>query len=367
MFVHFQHASYEYNTLPVGRIAMNNAAVLVFLIIGGCAKNGAEAEGVAVTRVQLLNRLASLEDRINGALADAARKQQALVTKLELEIRKTIDDLTNQVELVSKQDDCSDQSMIIKSQISNVELAGGQQKKQILRRMKHIAAETEDRLIEKIDVTKESLTNLILSRRTANKCYGKVDVSGLLTADERLFPVMYDFSLGPGFETDSDFGGGWILFQRRFDGSIDFNRSWSEYRNGFGDLVQGEFWLGLQKLYMLMRFCPQELLVVVEFTNGEVQYGYFVEFAITNESDGYRVKEISRCVGTWCFISMTTIKNNMFSAYDRDNDVDLRNCAATHGGWWYFSCLQERIVILEVHPHFRHKFPTLVVPLIDEY
>ncbi|XP_063416242.1 angiopoietin-4-like [Mytilus trossulus] len=42
-------------------------------------------------------------------------------------------------------------------------------------------------------------------------------------------------------------GGGWSIIQRHQDGNVDFQRTWPEYENGFGNL-EGDYWLECQIL-----------------------------------------------------------------------------------------------------------------------
>ena len=48
-------------------------------------------------------------------------------------------------------------------------------------------------------------------------------------------------------------GGGWTVFQRRQDGSVNFYRNWTDNENGFDGNLTGEFWLGPSKIHCLTK------------------------------------------------------------------------------------------------------------------
>ena len=144
-------------------------------------------------------------------------------------------------------------------------------------------------------------------------------------------------------------GGGWLVVQRRIDGSVDFNRYWSEYEEGFGNLPDndkdrtGEFWIGLHSLHCLTSQGHWELRIDYMFPNKTKGYLSYRNFRVGPASDGYRLS-ISGFSGNATDPVSTRVINGMkFTTRDRDNDNWYRNCAVHHGGgnpggWWYSSC-----------------------------
>ena len=82
-------------------------------------------------------------------------------------------------------------------------------------------------------------------------------------------------------------GGGWIVFQKRFNGSEDFHRNLSDYKNGFGNL-NGEFWLGNDRIHRLTDRHHQ-LLVELDGFNNIIGYAQYETFSVDSEENGYKI------------------------------------------------------------------------------
>ena len=81
-------------------------------------------------------------------------------------------------------------------------------------------------------------------------------------------------------------GGGWLVIQRRYDGSSDFYRTWSEYKDGFGP-KDGEFWIGNDILHALTKQSPQILRVDLMDFDNVTAYAEYTTFAVAAESENY--------------------------------------------------------------------------------
>lgn len=129
---------------------------------------------------------------------------------------------------------------------------------------------------------------------------------------------------------------GWIVIQRRFDGSVDFNRIWNEYKEGFGT-IEGEFFIGLETLHLLTNTTKYELCVRIGDGGGDSAYAHYDDFQVGSEKDSYELKSLGKYSGT-AGDNLKVNKNMKFSTIDRDNDNFKGHCAILNGGWWYNSC-----------------------------
>ena len=131
-------------------------------------------------------------------------------------------------------------------------------------------------------------------------------------------------------------GGGWTVFQRRVNGSVDFYRTYAEYANGFGTTT--EYWLGNDRLAALTAASVSMRIDMQRYT-GETAYAQYSGFKVNPASDGYRLVSAS-WVGGPAGDSLIGHVGARFTTLDVDQDVaDWANCAQMFtGAWWYTNC-----------------------------
>ena len=98
-------------------------------------------------------------------------------------------------------------------------------------------------------------------------------------------------------------GGGWTVFQKRMDGSVDFYRGWDDYKQGFGNL-SGEYWLGLDKINRLSVSGSYKLRVDLEDLHGNTGFAEYSSFAVSSEGAKYQLSlgSYSGALNTFVFV-----------------------------------------------------------------
>ena len=133
-------------------------------------------------------------------------------------------------------------------------------------------------------------------------------------------------------------GGGWTVFQKRFNGSVDFYRNFSDCDNGFGS-VNGEFWLGLKYIYQMTVGVVNELRLDLENVTGNTAYEVYQNFSIS----GYPLYTLH--IGTYSGTAgdggygLSFNNGNPFSTFDKIQEPSYSGCPVLdHGSWWYDNC-----------------------------
>ena len=125
--------------------------------------------------------------------------------------------------------------------------------------------------------------------------------------------------------------------QRRISDSVNFDRGWDDYVNGFGD-VDGNYWMGLEKNYQLTTTHDVNLYFKIETFEGEPFTLTLDTFSVGSAVNNYPIHFSGYSQSSnrlrRDFISTATV-GTKFTTKDRDNDLSGGNCASDfhRGGW----------------------------------
>ncbi|CAC5409960.1 Fibrinogen-like protein A,Ryncolin-2,Angiopoietin-1,Ryncolin-4,Angiopoietin-2,Microfibril-associated glycoprotein 4,Angiopoietin-related protein 7,Ficolin-1-A,Ficolin-1-B,Ficolin-2,Ryncolin-1,Ryncolin-3,Ficolin-1,Angiopoietin-4 [Mytilus coruscus] len=131
----------------------------------------------------------------------------------------------------------------------------------------------------------------------------------------------------------------WTVIQKRFDGFVDFYRSWDGYKQGFGDPA-GEYWLGNEALHKISSSTGHQLSIYTEDFDAKSVYANYSNFLIGDELENYQLTVSGFSASPGVGDSLSENNHKSFSTKDKDNDPhNGLNCAQSeHGAWWYSSC-----------------------------
>ncbi|KAL9985604.1 hypothetical protein ACROYT_G008026 [Oculina patagonica] len=336
------------NSTPVGSTATkqcNNAYYSFY-------HNGGTNEKTETILQEIEKRLTQVQDDINFLKGNSTSEEKPNKT-----IEVILPELKKQ--LIRVQDDID----ILKA---NNTMANEQNKRieAILQEMKKQLTKVQD----DINILKGNKTCVKAMKNCAELYKSGQRISGVYTIDpdgSGAFDVFCDQTTA---------GGGWTVFQKRLDGSVDFYRGWADYKRGFGNL-NGEFWLGLDRINRLTK-TANRLRVDLEDTAGKTAYAEYNMFAVTSEKTKYKLS-----LGSYSDIRTKTDKkgnarlytstrmvrkfahaqiailDNFYSDDEllvilflvnvvpplqpkiRINDTWSKNCAVSFkGAWWYNDC-----------------------------
>ncbi|XP_069507982.1 microfibril-associated glycoprotein 4-like [Ambystoma mexicanum] len=153
-------------------------------------------------------------------------------------------------------------------------------------------------------------------------------------------PVFCDMTTG---------GGPWTVFQRRFDGSVNFYRGWADYVHGFGH-ADGEYWLGLKHIHLLTLQRKYKLRVELEDFDNNATSASYAEFslspgAINAAEDGYSL-HVAGFTDGGAGDSLTPHSGEKFSTLDKEQDRHAQHCAEyAKGAFWYheYGCVSSNL------------------------
>ncbi|CAC5362615.1 Fibrinogen-like protein A,Ryncolin-4,Fibrinogen C domain-containing protein 1-A,Angiopoietin-2,Microfibril-associated glycoprotein 4,Angiopoietin-related protein 7,Ficolin-2,Tenascin,Fibrinogen C domain-containing protein 1-B,Fibrinogen C domain-containing protein 1 [Mytilus coruscus] len=136
-------------------------------------------------------------------------------------------------------------------------------------------------------------------------------------------------------DMDTD-GGGWTIIQKRYENSVNFQRTWTECENGLGN-VNGDIGLvGNTHIHHLTSSGTYELRIDLTDKSNNKKYARYNTFVVGNATSQYKLT-ISGYSGN-AGDSLTYSNGMNFATVDRDTNINSKKCAKGAGPWWFKSC-----------------------------
>ena len=137
-----------------------------------------------------------------------------------------------------------------------------------------------------------------------------------------------------------------LLIQQNIGGyGPHFNRTWEEFKHGFGNQNDDYYWIGNELLHRItnrnhykVRF---ELQARRPPISGQWFWAEYTQFRVLSEAKKYKLL-VSGFSGNVSYDAFFWCNNVPFTTYDNENDFWNRgNCASrTGGGFWFGGCYQ---------------------------
>lgn len=264
-------------------------------------------------------------DQINESLTNSSKQLHSL-EKSVTELQKSVKDINGSSHLV--EENINSLKFFFVNTIENMQEESTNVSDTLGSAVIHSVQSSQTAILSQLENATSSEPSVLTS------CVRNQLESPGLTSYQVVFPT--DDSTPPYLCDTNTEGGGWVVIQRRSTGTVDFFQSWASYKTGFGSL-DGDFWLGNERIHNLTSRQPHELLVTLEY-KGAVNFARYSSFAIGDEASSYKLM-LAGYSGT-AGDSLLSHKDMAFSTHDRDNDLHrTSNCAVEyHGAWWYRSC-----------------------------
>ncbi|XP_017063278.2 angiopoietin-related protein 7-like [Drosophila eugracilis] len=135
-----------------------------------------------------------------------------------------------------------------------------------------------------------------------------------------------------------------LLIQRRFNGSENFKRPLYDYVNGFGD-VNGEFFMGIKKIFERTGGGPHELHIKVGKEDGSTSFSRCSDFALGNY---FQILALQNSA----IYSLSTPRSQREIEVIHLMDKH-KFCFGPFDALWYNRCLERKLSLYSVSDIFR--------------